>query len=989
MLYPSHNLRARLAARRIVTKAYAPDRVVPAGHTGVMVALYPDPMAALAIAAQPGVTEAADQLHLTLCYLGNSSETHLAQNKARLIDCLALWAAFQWTPQRGTINGLGRFFHTEDDGTNAVYVAPDLPALPALRQSLIAAIEAAGFDYSQTHGFTPHITVAYVPAGALTPDIRIETPVTFDRLVLCWGDAQFDFPIRSVTKAANYGAKVGQTIAGRLTRGAGGRFSSSGAPATPAKRSPAQQAAYERGRQSVAQQRRSGGGGKGRAKKPKAPTKAPKPAREETRAANRQAVIDAMAQSDSGLQPAAAKALLGFADGQDAGAFTDGLISAGLMQRGQDGTPRLTEAGRNTVSAMNRGDTRTALDAIGRGADRAAKLAETPAPKGGGGGSGKATPSEEAKKAEETRKKTEQRTKTAPQAGISVEEAEFLAGAASGTLPPGSFDAKRLMQLGLVADAGDTTEATDAGRRALAALERGDVRGALAAIQDGKASVARGQARQATATQRAADTKRRDAERTTRQQQTEQRRQARAAELERRRQERAAKKNSVATKAQRTFGGTPRGQLADSAFALADERKFPIKTAQDVRDAARLAGHYKGPKSGRAVRAAIRRRAQRIGALSALPESWKGAGLSVVKQADGRYRWLMVSSTAYEDRDREWVSKAALALDVARADRTGAYGPLWWWHTPYVIGTCDFNAVAGPLLYESGTFLDEQTALAVAKEADTLGGSLDFKRLPWEPIDRTFTFIRRVGRSLLPKIRASNLFTDLVVYKETHMDEEKLTALAALLGIGPDDARAMVAKQLTQTKAAAAAAGLVEKAASEMPSEEDAAADDTMPPAAKQDAPAAGELGMEEAPADDGGPLFTPEELTEIAQAVAPIVAQAVIEQLGPALNMEAKLAKYADEMKGLVGGMFTQKDDAAATERARVDALATELTETKERLATLEGDQPGAFHRPSLDGANTGLGAVIKEALAQDGDAADPFEKFMSGLKIAQPTTT
>jgi hypothetical protein len=116
------------------------------------------------------------------------------------------------------------------------------------------------------------------------------------------------------------------------------------------------------------------------------------------REANRQSVIDEMATGDVGLQPAAAKALLSFADGTEDPVFTDGLVKAGLMERGADGTARLTSAGSATVSAINHGNTRGALDAIGRGSDRAARAAERQTAqdakkkKGGGGGKGRKPP---------------------------------------------------------------------------------------------------------------------------------------------------------------------------------------------------------------------------------------------------------------------------------------------------------------------------------------------------------------------------------------------------------------------------------------------------------------------------------------------------------------------------------------------------------------------------------------------------------------------
>lgn len=191
------------AVHKAIPPIPEPTRTLNAGHTGVMVALIPDSAAVQALADQRAVTEPADQLHLTLVFLGDSTEQPLATNKAQLIDAVRQWAAQHGTPLEGTINGAGRFFHAEDDETNAVFVSPDVPGLPELRQSLCDWLERSGFDYAQNHGFTPHITVAYVPLDAPTPDIRVDTPVSFPSVTLGWGDEQYDMPMSATTKAAS------------------------------------------------------------------------------------------------------------------------------------------------------------------------------------------------------------------------------------------------------------------------------------------------------------------------------------------------------------------------------------------------------------------------------------------------------------------------------------------------------------------------------------------------------------------------------------------------------------------------------------------------------------------------------------------------------------------------------------------------------------------------------------------------------------------
>jgi hypothetical protein len=160
-----------------------------------------------------------------------------------------------------------------------------------------------------------------------------------------------------------------------------------------------------------------------------------------------------------------------------------------------------------------------------------------------------------------------------------------------------------------------------------------------------------------------------------------------------------------------------------------------------------------------------------------------GGNAVVFKDSNGNYRWLAISSSAYEDRDGEIVSKAALTADTIRADETGEYGPLLWWHVPNAeLGTCDFNAIDGRYLIESGTFHDPVAGQRLAEKAGEIGVSIGFEHLVWEPDrDGVYSWIRRVERSLLPKHKASNRFTSLTV-KETKMTEEQELHLRHLLG---------------------------------------------------------------------------------------------------------------------------------------------------------------------------------------------------------------
>lgn len=433
-----------------------------------------------------------------------------------------------------------RFLVPEMPGSNHGPSILNPKVYEALRRKGMSKRRAAMISNAQRHKDSGIADLAIPPHG---PDALFNQPGIAQRRR------------RKRYKTFNWGAHVGQAISGRLIRGEGGRFA-----------------------------------GDGQATAVKPPSKS-RERRTALRAA-RQQRMDAMRAARVQEQ----------ADENAKRTEEDAYIAAGKSGRErQKRRAEVAAARRDRANARRAAHqkqiederaTRTEEDAAP--ADEEAAGAE-PKKGGGGGGGGKKKPSEEEKRAAQDEKKAQQRAAAAPKAGLSTDEADWLAGVASGTAPAGSFDGRHLAELGLTQDAGDTTEVTDAGRRLLNALERGDVRGALAAIQDGKAKLARDRAR------------------------VEQRRRRDAAKQARIAQQRQ-KRPRQTTKAQATFGGQPRAALTDSVFAGPD-RSFPIKTAQDVRDAVRSLGRTKHDKA--AVKRGIIRRARAIGAAAALPESWR------------------------------------------------------------------------------------------------------------------------------------------------------------------------------------------------------------------------------------------------------------------------------------------------------------------------------------------------------------------------------
>ncbi len=158
---------------------------------GVMVALYP-PAPLAAELALPGGEAPAD-LHVTLAYLGRRSE--LAAPLEKIAQALRLVTP---APLEGVIGGVGRFSASEtSDGKDVIYASVGVPGLVELRQAVLLALDIAGADVSAAHGFTPHMTLAYVDPSAENPLLRLAPrPVRFTDFYLVTGGERVRFPLQ-------------------------------------------------------------------------------------------------------------------------------------------------------------------------------------------------------------------------------------------------------------------------------------------------------------------------------------------------------------------------------------------------------------------------------------------------------------------------------------------------------------------------------------------------------------------------------------------------------------------------------------------------------------------------------------------------------------------------------------------------------------------------------------------------------------------------
>jgi 2'-5' RNA ligase len=396
-----------------------------------------------------------------------------------------------------------------------------------------------------------------------------------------------------------------------------------------------------------------------------------------------------------------------------------------------------------------------------------------------------------------------------------------------------------------------------------------------------------------------------------------------------------------------TSGGKGRGKIV-SLHKASTVRKTPVKTVGTEDEPAARIEIYSPNEMGEWQPTGTHI-AHAVSSLTKLIHqgSTKEAGkLSVYKDANGLWRWLTFSSSGYLDRDGEIVPTDELTQDCARADNDGDYGPLLWWHEKSLeLGKCDFNAMCGRILVESGTFNDPEVGQAFSELEEELGTSIGFG---YEAkAQGVYKGIRKFERSLLPDVVASNTLTRVFINGDTNnmatIQKDKKGILERILG---KDKVAQIESHATAAEKQAQLAGLAYKA--------------TKPP----------------------GPTFPPKP-TAKKPAVDPTT--------DPNADTETKADPMAEDEEDMLDG---GADEGAEDEEGMDEEAPEEEGEEGEEFEGSPGDNVldttmQALH-DSLDEMieqtiNTAL-SPIKEMLHAQGDTAT---KEVNSLAVAYKETT
>jgi 2'-5' RNA ligase len=119
----------------------------------------------------PEGSEIEDESHVSVVLFDDEESL----DKERLVSLV--WSVCnKYEKMDGKLNGVGRFLECHKEGFHCIYLNFDCPVLSELRNELVETLEGEGYKVSKNHGYTPHMTLAYIPKGE-NPDLSALKPL--------------------------------------------------------------------------------------------------------------------------------------------------------------------------------------------------------------------------------------------------------------------------------------------------------------------------------------------------------------------------------------------------------------------------------------------------------------------------------------------------------------------------------------------------------------------------------------------------------------------------------------------------------------------------------------------------------------------------------------------------------------------------------------------------------------------------------------------
>jgi len=164
---------------------------------GVMVGFWFAPDIAKLLAVDVG--EDANQLHITLAYMGKLDE--IEADKIPALENVLHSFGLNYAPVHGTLGGPIRFNASEaSDGKDVCVASFQSKGIQDFRSQLCDWIKFAGLEPKNNFDYTPHCTLAYIAPEDPMPVQRVEPiDVTFNKITLVLGPKHIEYDLIGAT----------------------------------------------------------------------------------------------------------------------------------------------------------------------------------------------------------------------------------------------------------------------------------------------------------------------------------------------------------------------------------------------------------------------------------------------------------------------------------------------------------------------------------------------------------------------------------------------------------------------------------------------------------------------------------------------------------------------------------------------------------------------------------------------------------------------
>jgi 2'-5' RNA ligase len=133
--------------------------------------------------------EPPDDLHVTLGYFGSPSNTTTLPS----LQAVTMQLATEFEGFTINLNGISRF---SGEDTDPIVVNADAVVLPEIYSRMRELADTYQVNYEPTHGYSPHMTLGYIPYAETMPITRwTPVTVTVDMIELWYGKARYAFPL--------------------------------------------------------------------------------------------------------------------------------------------------------------------------------------------------------------------------------------------------------------------------------------------------------------------------------------------------------------------------------------------------------------------------------------------------------------------------------------------------------------------------------------------------------------------------------------------------------------------------------------------------------------------------------------------------------------------------------------------------------------------------------------------------------------------------